>query len=143
GVGKVLDPRGFADAVRRLDRTGIVPATTCYRGVERLLPATALRVAPGESRRWQYWQAGPGRVTTFGRAEEVYEAIRERLRRAVRQRVRGRFPVACLLSGGLDSSSIAGLAAESLAGERELIAVSSVLPEHSPAADGPDERQEI
>lgn len=104
---------------------------TFYEGVLRLPAAHTLVVdAEGRCRISRYWSPDPGRELRLGSDAEYREAFREQMNRAVERRLRSSGPSAVMLSGGLDSSSVACLAARALAhrGER-LIAVSAVLPE--------------
>jgi len=136
GVEKELNPSGFVRAVGTFAWKRPDLSETCFRGIESLPPATALWVGADNWRHRTYWQPDAERVTSFGSEAEVYQEVRNRLRRSVHKRVRGRHPVACLLSGGLDSSSIACLAAERC----RAVAIASVLPLGAGSADFPDER---
>jgi asparagine synthase (glutamine-hydrolysing) len=89
---------------------------TLFDGVRALLPGGSLRATAGAM-----YVAGsdwPSPVTRseIGSAREREEALRETLREAVRARMRARGPVAVHVSGGIDSSSVAALAA-GIAGE--------------------------
>lgn len=142
GVNKELDERGFVRAVGNFTWKEADLAATCFRDIESLLPATALWVGPKRWRRWTYWQPDPKPETEFTSEAEVHAAVRERMRASVRERVRSRHPVACMLSGGLDSSSITCLAAAEVGAGQSLVAISSALPE-GVTGDAPDERPYI
>ena len=92
-------------------------ASTLYRDVFRLLPAHVMRVtADGSGER----RAATGRRPTSRRCgsqsdADYAEGLRATLDRAVRRQMRSAHPVGCLLSGGLDSSSVSVLAARALA----------------------------
>jgi asparagine synthase (glutamine-hydrolysing) len=84
----------------------------------------------GGSRRVRYWE--PRYEEPLGlSAEELAEPVREALRIAVGRRLADGGPTAVLLSGGLDSSSVAALAAET---GTDVRACSACFPDH-PAAD--------
>ncbi|HZQ11616.1 MAG TPA: asparagine synthase-related protein [Pseudolabrys sp.] len=90
--------------------------TTIYRGVFRVPPAHLLKIdAAGAMRRHRFWS--PADVAPIRLASDAAyaEGLRERLDRAVRRQMRSAYPVGSLLSGGLDSSSVAVLAARALA----------------------------
>ena len=82
---------------------------TFYASVRRVEPAHAMtfRAGVGEARRYYEFNAPELRLRY---AEEYAERWRELFTRAVARRMRGAKPVACMLSGGLDSSSIACVA---------------------------------
>jgi asparagine synthase (glutamine-hydrolysing) len=77
---------------------------TGVRGVRRLLPGRLLVREDGASRERRYWEPGPAAEASL--AETLGDAVRLHLRSDV--------PLAVLLSGGLDSSLIAALAAREL-----------------------------
>lgn len=89
--------------------------TTCVEGILRLPPAHVMRVSPEGATRRRYWSFEDCSSLTFRSGEECSDAFREVLGRAVRDRLRSRHRVAVSLSAGLDSSSIAALAATALA----------------------------
>ncbi len=104
---------------------------TLYAGISRLSGGRMLKVRPGgqpEVRR--YWRLAMEPEIRLRRPEEYAEALREMLDRATRSALRTRHPVAAMLSGGLDSTGVACLAARELAARgQRLTTVSNILPE--------------
>jgi asparagine synthase (glutamine-hydrolysing) len=95
----------------------VVPAPrTILNGVRKLAPATTLLI-DGEGRRSEevYWRADAIRRDEHrGWSEEDWtDAVLEATRTAVRRRMVSDVPVGVLLSGGLDSSLIVALLADS------------------------------
>ncbi len=94
-----------------------------YRGV-RQVPAGHFLVATGGTVRLQsYWDAEyppAGRGEQRMRGEECIEEVRRLLQEAIRIRMRADVPVGCLLSGGVDSSTV--LAIGSTYAERPMAA---------------------
>jgi len=79
-------------------------------GVERLPAAHAFSydLASRDLRSWRYWRPQfDGSVTERG--PELAARLRDELREAVRRWTLSDVPIACSLSGGLDSSAIVGL----------------------------------
>jgi asparagine synthase (glutamine-hydrolysing) len=104
-------------------------ATTMYEGIYRVRPAHVLSVrADGRMEERRYWSASgikPVRLTS----DEAYaEGLRECLDRAVRRQLRSVHPVGCYLSGGLDSSSVAVLAARALGERNQRLAAFTHVP---------------
>ena len=96
------------------------PEWTFYEGIDRLAPAHALLVEGGEKRVWRYWDVDPGHRIRYRREEEYAEHFLEVFREAVRARLRSVHPVGLLLSGGVDSGSVAAVAGSLLrSGEAE------------------------
>jgi asparagine synthase (glutamine-hydrolysing) len=93
----------------------VVPAPrTILAGVRKLPPATTLTVeADGARTERRYWRADFRRAHPDWSAEDWRDAVRDALRLAVRRRMVSDVPVGVLLSGGLDSSLIVALLAES------------------------------
>jgi len=90
--------------------------TTVYRDVFRLSPAHLLKInAEGEMALRRYWSADDIKPIRLKSDAAYAEAMRENLDRAVRRQLRSVHTVGCFLSGGLDSSSVAVLAAKALA----------------------------
>jgi asparagine synthase (glutamine-hydrolysing) len=102
---------------------------TIWRDVYRLPQAHALVVSDGGLRVTRYWDFDLARVLRYRRAEEYDEHFRELFTRAVECRMRGEPKVGIFLSGGIDSSAIAGVAASARsAGGPAVHAVSLVYP---------------
>jgi asparagine synthase (glutamine-hydrolysing) len=100
---------------------------TFYEGVERLGPGEKLRFGPGGVRRERYWEPRFQEPLNLSSGEWA-ERVREGLRVAVERRLDLEGGTGVLLSGGLDSASIAAVGAGSLS------ACSGTFPEH-PQAD--------
>jgi len=101
---------------KRIDETALAahllgadedPTRTFYRGISRLPPGHWLCADARGIRITAYWSPDPGREIALGSDEEYADAFREILGRAVRARLRSRSAVGCMLSGGVDSSSVA------------------------------------
>ena len=84
---------------------------TVWRGVRRLRPAELLVCAKGGVRRRRYWDFDASRTIAYRREEEYDEHFRTLFDAAIACRTRSEAGVGIFLSGGLDSSSIAGAAA--------------------------------
>ena len=87
---------------------------TFYRGVERLPPGHTLTVGPEDSSERRYWSAQILPEISYPRDDDYAEALLELLQRAVAASLRTDRPVGVMLSGGLDSSSLAVLAQRGL-----------------------------
>ena len=83
------------------------PEWTFYRGIRQLPPAHAILATGSELRQWRFWQADPDRRIRHRRAEDYTRHFREVMQVAVEARLRSRKPAGLLLSGGVDSSTIA------------------------------------
>jgi asparagine synthase (glutamine-hydrolysing) len=86
-------------------------AHTCFEGLLQLPPSHSLWI---DRRRWtptvkQYWTVRPAEphAPEEGREEQIVDEFRTLLRSAVRLRLRSDRPTGLLLSGGIDSSTIA------------------------------------
>jgi asparagine synthase (glutamine-hydrolysing) len=107
-VGRTLDREAVADFFAH----GYVPdPKTIYRSIRKLPPAhllVARRGAPIQIR--PYWSL----LDRLGQdASQSQEALLDRLSAAVRRRLVADVPLGALLSGGVDSSAIVALMAES------------------------------
>jgi len=90
-------------------------ATTFYRDVFRVLPAHVMTVsADGKTAHRRYWSADDIRPIRHKSDQAYANGLLECLDRAVRRQMRSTHPIGCFLSGGLDSSSVAALAARAL-----------------------------
>jgi asparagine synthase (glutamine-hydrolysing) len=82
-------------------------AETPYRGILRLPPAHRMSVEAGRAVVSRYWTLGEAPPPPLKRDEEHVERFREVFLTAVQAQLRTTGPVGFLVSGGLDSSSIA------------------------------------
>jgi len=116
---------------------------TFYRGILRLPGGHALAVDRAGCRVRTWWELDEGREIQMHSDEEYAEAFLSRFSEAVRSRLRSAFPVASMLSGGLDSSSVACVARGILQTENRapLHTYSSVFPERGERFPSIDERK--
>jgi asparagine synthase (glutamine-hydrolysing) len=114
---------------------------TFYEEILRLPSAHSLVVRPRELKKRRYWRLERSTGLKLGSDTEYAEAVRECMFQAVRSCLRSARPVGVMLSGGLDSSAVACIAARELRkrGER-LTAVCSVLPKDHSGSEA-DERE--
>src|SRR5271154_2390606 len=111
-------------------------ATTIFRNVFRLPPAHVMQIeADGSVRQFRYWSPAEIAPIELGSDLAYAEGLRERLDVAVRRQMRSAHPIGCLLSGGLDSSSVSMLAARALAEKNERLAAFTGVPRRG--FDGP------
>lgn len=118
-------------------------ATTAFRDIQRLPPAHWLIISPRELHIKRYWAPPTDGRIRYSRAEEYIEHFQELLRGAVADRLRTE-RIGILLSGGLDSSSVAAVAQETISksGERgEIRGYTSVYESLIPDRDGDYARQ--
>ncbi|KAI0183729.1 asparagine synthase-domain-containing protein [Xylaria flabelliformis] len=103
------DVRAIADAGWMLDDR------TLFRGVKKVLPGHYLDITEqGGVQQIRYWDAEYEDKRKFETRtiDEMVAGTRERLVEAVRLRLRADVPVGIYLSGGIDSSAIAGIVTE-------------------------------
>jgi len=96
----------------------IVPGTTAFDNIHQVQPGHVLIVERRDGRfritNHRYWDMNfpPAEAHDNDRSEEHYiEGVREQLVAAVQHRLEADVPVACYLSGGIDSCAILGLSA--------------------------------
>ena len=111
---------------------------TLFKNVYELLPAHVLSIEDSNQRIWRYWQPDPSKKLCYKTDREYAENYLSLLEESVRCRMRSTTPVGVLMSGGLDSTSVACLAARKLA-PQQLTTISYVFDDYP---DG-DERQYI
>jgi asparagine synthase (glutamine-hydrolysing) len=91
---------------------------TLFDGIYQVRPGHFLLATDGHVQAHRYWdQDYPSAEDTPAAAADpaaVTEAFRVQLEEAVRLRLRADVPVACFLSGGLDSAAVAGIATRQL-----------------------------
>jgi len=110
-------PRGEIDldALEAFLSFNSVPGPlTIFRDVQKLQPGHVLTWENGRSELIQYARPAPVRASEVRGEEEaeLVEELRARLRDSVRAHLVSDVPVGVLLSGGIDSSMLAALAAE-------------------------------
>ena len=111
----------YLHVARRLD-----PGSSFYRDLQLVRPGHAVIASATSFTQRRYWQWREPTELRYAKREDYVEHMRAELERAVRVRVRGCRPVGIMLSGGLDSSSIAGFAAPAC----DVRAYSMVFDEH-------------
>ncbi|MFM5949982.1 MAG: asparagine synthase-related protein [Novosphingobium sp.] len=126
-VGRELDPLGFAASFGRGPLRAGVPRQTILPGVQRLEPGEFLILTPGCEHRHraalpdvEHWQ---------GSFAEAVEAARELLHRIIAERLAVAGPAGLLLSGGLDSSTLAALVTDLAGSASGMPAFTSVAPQ--------------
>lgn len=114
-----------------------IPPRTAFKGIEELPPAHMMIVEDGRARLRSYWdlafprqgEAAPDRSEAETRAE-----VRVLLEDATAIRMRSDVPVGAYLSGGLDSSAVAALAARRAPAGLDTFSVTFDSPEHDESA---------
>lgn len=120
---------------------GYVPGERClFQGIRKLLPGSAFVYEPANEyeRQWRYWELPP-RAEPELSSEEALCRVEAVLRTAVNKQLVADVPVGILLSGGLDSSLIAALAAE--AGGERIKTFTIAFPGHGEHDEGPYARR--
>lgn len=136
-----LPPIFIDSAVQRYPNEGMIAEylanaitsqeETLFQNVFRLPPAHYLLLRPGTFRKQRYWTINPGPEICYKSDEDYAKHFLEIFREAVCCRLRSNTPVGVSLSGGLDSSSVAGVAAslvEEASCVSEIEAFSTVYP---------------
>ena len=83
---------------------------TLYRNIYRLAPAHCLIVTADRIQKIRYWNPPDGKEIYYRRDKEYAEHFLDIFTRVLRASMRSHRPVGAHLSGGLDSSSVVGLA---------------------------------
>lgn len=104
-------------ALRKYLQYEFVPSPhTMLEGVYKLPPAHRLVLEDGRWRIERYWKLDYQNERMASTEDEAAEELRWRMREAVRIRLISDVPLGVLLSGGIDSSTIAALACEAAEG---------------------------
>ncbi len=105
----------------------IEPEATFWKDISSARRASTLEVTrDGEVNFEQYWSLDPDREIELSSDEAYAERFRELFQEAVRCRMRTTTPISAALSGGLDSTSIACVAARK--SKRKIQTLSAVFP---------------
>jgi asparagine synthase (glutamine-hydrolysing) len=103
--------------------------TTFYRDIFRVLPAHLMTItADAALAQRRYWSPADIRPIRLASDQAYADGLRECLDRAVRRQMRSAHPIGCYLSGGLDSSSVAALAARALGEKGQRLAAFTQVP---------------
>jgi len=115
---------------------------TFYEGVVKVTPGTTLVVSAhdGDQRTFRHWSVSDIKPVRYARSEDYAEHFKNIFSEAVRCRLGGTRRAGLLLSGGLDSSSIACVASRILStespGAAALLTFSVTSNHRRPDADG-------
>jgi asparagine synthase (glutamine-hydrolysing) len=101
------------DALRHFLSFDYVPAPrSIYKGISKLPAAHLLTVENGEIKTRRYWNLTWHKNGSTPTVEKASEELRELLADAVRMRLVSDVPLGILLSGGVDSSTVAAFATQ-------------------------------
>lgn len=132
-VGRELDPLGFAGALGRGALRSALGRQTILPGVERLEPGEYLHI--GADREVRSRTDLPAIEPWCGTFADAIAASDELLDLILRERLAAGDGGAIMLSGGLDSATLAALLARAAGGGTALFAVTSVAPTGSGLPD--------
>ncbi|HJW86660.1 MAG TPA: asparagine synthetase B [Candidatus Brocadiaceae bacterium] len=104
------------------------PGTTLYKDIVRLLTGSQLTASREGFTVKRYWDAALNREIRFNRDEEYTEALLELLHRVVTDNLRSKTPVGVMMSGGLDSTAVATIAARHLKPQGKTLATFTEVP---------------
>lgn len=104
-----LDRQTFAE---RLAVQWSGSEATLWSGILRLPPAHALVLDARRRDRWCYWSPDYSAELHYAREEDYVAHYRELLSETLRRQSRCQVPLACEVSGGLDSSALFALAVQ-------------------------------
>jgi asparagine synthase (glutamine-hydrolysing) len=116
---------------------GYVPGEKCIlEGVNKLMPAHCLSwpLAGGAPRIWRYWDIPQHRADGASGADELTDELQRLLTAAVDEQLVADVPLAVLLSGGVDSSLVAAIAAK--ASRHKVRTFTVTLPNHPRLDEG-------
>ena len=86
------------------------PDWTFHTGVKRFLPGHALLVEANRMRQWRFWSPDPHLRIRYRNEDDYADHFAELMKAAVHARLRSCRPAGLLLSGGVDSGTIAATA---------------------------------
>ena len=132
-IGRDLDPVGLAASFGRAPLRAATTRRTILPGVQRLEPGEVLVLTPGAEH--SHRAALPAVAAWRGSFAEAVEAGRDLLHQLLAERLTVAGPAGLLLSGGLDSSTLAVLIRDLTGEERPLPAFTSVAPPGQGMAD--------
>jgi asparagine synthase (glutamine-hydrolysing) len=124
GVPQQLNEERVADyLLSQFDNT----EPTFYRGILRLSPAHCLTATKTSIEINPYWSLDPHQERRLDSPEAYAQEFHQLFAEAVRCRMRSAFPIGAMLSGGLDSSSIACMADKLRENDRPIATFSAIF----------------
>jgi asparagine synthase (glutamine-hydrolysing) len=133
-VPRILNKEKLAD---HLVGQGVSHEITYYQNVIRVPPGSIVRVRGSTFSKLQFWDPEGIADVRFTSDHDYVEAFKERLDEAVRARLRSFRTPCSTITGGLDSSSIAVIAADMLAASGKRLNTFTAVP------DSEFEREEL
>ncbi len=124
-VPRKLDEQVIADY---LTRVPINHNLGFYREIKRLPAGHALHLNPDGFHLDRFWQLDVTKTIYFPKDNDYIEAFNEIFDRVVTDHIRSKTPVGIMMSGGLDSSSVAAVAAPLLKARGEYLSAYSEVP---------------
>ena len=100
--------------------------STFFKDVKELLPAHFLTVKRDKSNNNNYWNLQDTSKIKYKNEYEYFDHFRELLEKSINSCLRSNYPPAVIMSGGLDSTSIASLTASLLREKDELSKLKTV-----------------
>jgi asparagine synthase (glutamine-hydrolysing) len=124
-VPRELDEDYLAKYLARVPRA---PESTFYQGICRVLPGYTVLIDRDRQINQPFWELDSEHELRFSSDEEYVEAFLDLYERVVHDHLRSAMPVGIMLSGGLDSSSIAAMAAPLLKTKNQRLAAFTEVP---------------
>lgn len=125
-VPRILNKDKVGDT---LVERGLNGETTYYREIFRVLPGSIVRVRGSSFSKDRFWSPENIPDIRFKNDHDYVEGFQECLRAAVKARLRSRRVPCAAITGGLDSSSIAVVAADMLAASGNKLNTFTAIPE--------------
>ncbi|MEO1800117.1 MAG: asparagine synthase-related protein [Cyanobacteria bacterium J06629_2] len=141
GVPNKYNKTLLAALLQQKDLRFALKSLTFYEEIYKLPPAHHLTLTPTEQKLQRYWSPEQAPKIRLNSESDYAEMLQELLTRSVSCRLRSAFPIGAHLSGGLDSSAIAVVAARVLRAEGKVLQGFSWSPPLTTLVDSPtDER---
>ena len=125
-VPRILNKDKVGDT---LVNRGLNDETTYYKEINRVVPGCVVRIRGTALSKERFWDPENIVGVKFKSDQEYVEGFQERLSDAVKARLRSCRPPCATITGGLDSSSIAVIAADMLAAEGKKLNTYTAVPE--------------
>ena len=125
GIPREIDQENLADYLMWAPRE---PGRSFFAGLRELQTGQAIVIRREGLRLHRFWQPDLLRETRFARDSDYVEAFNALFDRVISDHLRSLTPVGVMMSGGLDSSSIAVTAARLLAPQGKRLAAFTEVP---------------